>query len=72
MLSDFHGKLDKELGPRRILHIKECEVCGFDEIYYVDPETNKQIGMACEGCNFIRRFVDSTKTQSKGSSLIRH
>ena len=70
MLSDFQANLDKQLGPRRILHIKECEVCGFDEIYYVDPETNKQIGMACEGCNFIR-IVDSTKTQSKGSSLIR-
>lgn len=56
MLSDFSTKLDKEIGPRRILHVKECEICGYNEFYFIDPETNKQIGMACEGCNYIKRF----------------
>ena len=56
MLIDFEAKLDKLLGPRKILHTKECEVCGHDEIFYIDLQTNKQIGMACEGCNYIQSF----------------
>ena len=56
MKSDFEAKLEKLLGPRKILHTKECEICGHDEIYYIDPQTNQQIGMACEGCNYIRRY----------------
>ncbi|QEY22944.1 acyltransferase [Psychrobacillus sp. AK 1817] len=49
------------MGPRKILHIKECEICGYNEYYFIDPETNKQLGMACEGCNYIKRFEFNSK-----------
>jgi len=54
--SNFDIELDKILGPRNIFHIMECYICGFDEIYFSDSETNQQIGVACEGCNYIKKF----------------
>lgn len=56
MQPDFDSELDNILGPRKIFHIMECEICGFDEIYFQDPETAQQIGVACEGCHYIKKF----------------
>ncbi|WP_144512789.1 acyltransferase [Bacillus sp. FJAT-22090] len=56
MQLNFDMKLDNILGTRKAFHIMECEICGFDEIYYKDPKTNQQIGVACEGCNYIKKF----------------
>ena len=52
----FDVLLDALLGPREHLHEMECSVCGYDEIYYQDPETKQQIGRACKGCNFVQKF----------------
>ena len=52
----FNSLLDILLGPRVVLHKVECSVCGFDEVYYLDSITLKQIGRACESCNFIQKF----------------
>ncbi|MFC4322592.1 acyltransferase [Litchfieldia salsa] len=52
----FESLLDAIFGPREILHVMECSVCGFNEVYYIDAETNVQIGRACQGCNFVQRF----------------
>ncbi|MCM3569389.1 acyltransferase [Neobacillus mesonae] len=52
----FEVLLDALLGEREILHSMECPVCGFDEIYYCDPVTLKQLGRACQGCNFVQKF----------------
>jgi hypothetical protein len=48
--------LDAILGPRKILHIMECPVCGFDEVYYIHLETEEQIGRACTTCSFVQKF----------------
>jgi predicted nucleic-acid-binding Zn-ribbon protein len=52
----FENLLDILLGNRGIFHIIECSVCGFDEIYYDDPLTKKQIGRACKNCSFVETF----------------
>lgn len=52
----FEFLLDALLGPREILHTMECPVCGFDEIYYRNPVTKKQLGRGCQGCNFVQKF----------------
>ncbi|WP_042354235.1 hypothetical protein [Bacillus rubiinfantis] len=52
----FELLLDTLIGPREILHTMECPVCGFDEVYYRDPITKKQLGRACCGCNFVQKF----------------
>jgi predicted nucleic-acid-binding Zn-ribbon protein len=52
----FENLLDAVFGVRKIFHVIECEVCGFDEIYYEDVETSKLIGRACSQCNFVQKF----------------
>ncbi|MBY0098846.1 acyltransferase [Mesobacillus maritimus] len=52
----FENLLDALFGEREILHVLECSICGFDEIYYVDSTTKKQIGRACCGCQFVQKF----------------
>jgi predicted nucleic-acid-binding Zn-ribbon protein len=52
----FEGLLDTLLNEREVFHVVECEVCGFDEIYYKDPWSGKQIGRACKRCQFVQRF----------------
>ncbi|MHC0037580.1 acyltransferase [Pseudoneobacillus sp. C159] len=52
----FNALLDAVFGPCTIFHVIECSICGFDEIYYQDTETNKVIGKACAGCNFVQKF----------------
>lgn len=49
----FEVLLDAILGPREMFYHMECHVCGSVEIYYQDPETKKQIGFACRGCNWV-------------------
>ncbi len=56
MLRGFHDLLDEHFGPRKALHSVECPVCGADEVYYLNEQTGKQIGRACEGCYFIQKF----------------
>ncbi|KAA9013801.1 acyltransferase [Niallia endozanthoxylica] len=53
---NFEFVLDALFGKREILHAMECSICGFDEIYYIDAMTNKQIGRACKECNFVQKF----------------
>ncbi len=52
----FEYLLDAILGPREILHEMECQVCGFNEVYYKDPHTGEQTGRACQSCNFVQKF----------------
>ncbi len=54
----FENLLDVLLGPREILHDMECSVCGYEEVYYINPISRKQIGRACKGCNFVQTFND--------------
>jgi hypothetical protein len=58
----FELLLDIVLGEREILHIMDCPVCEFEEVYYKDPVTQKQIGRACCECNFVQKF-DFQKTE---------
>lgn len=53
---NFDYLLNALFGDREVLHALECSVCGFDEIYYIDPSTKKQIGRACQGCQFVQKF----------------
>jgi hypothetical protein len=52
----FEYLLDALLGQRELLHAMECQICGYDEIYYNHPSTGKQIGRACGGCQFVQVF----------------
>jgi hypothetical protein len=52
----FENLLNAVLGQREILHIKECEICGYDEIYFIDTHTEKQIGRACHECRLVQKF----------------
>jgi predicted nucleic-acid-binding Zn-ribbon protein len=52
----FENLLDAVFGIRKIFHVAECEVCGFDEVYYEDAETKKLVGRACSHCNFVQKF----------------
>jgi hypothetical protein len=52
----FNFLLDALFGHREVLHAMECSVCGQDEVYYLDAETKRQIGRACEGCNYVQKF----------------
>jgi hypothetical protein len=52
----FNLLLDVVLGKREILHIIECPVCSLEEVYYKDPDTNKQLGRACSHCNYVQKF----------------
>jgi hypothetical protein len=52
----FEYLLNAMFDEREVLHAMECQICGFDEIYFKDPSTGKQIGRACEGCNFVQKF----------------
>ncbi len=52
----FENLLNVVLGQREILHIIECPVCEFDEVYYKSPLTNEQLGRACSKCNFVQKF----------------
>nr|WP_309098419.1 acyltransferase [Fredinandcohnia onubensis] len=52
----FELILDVVFGPREVFHDMECSVCGYSEIYYIDPVTRKQIGRACSGCGFFQKF----------------
>lgn len=52
----FEYLLNALFGSREILHVIECEVCGFDETYFKDPQTGKQLGRACQGCGFVQKF----------------
>lgn len=54
--NDFVLLLDTIIGPRNIFHVMECDICGWNEIYYQHPETKVQIGFACEGCNYVKKF----------------
>jgi len=54
---DFEFFLDEIIGTRELFHTMECHVCGFDEVYFQHPFTKKQIGFACEGCNFAYVFT---------------
>lgn len=56
MQSDFNQLLDNVIGPRLIFHVMECYICGYDEIYYQHPDTQEQIGHACEGCYYVKPF----------------
>jgi len=60
--SDFLMKLDHVFGQRQIFHVMECSICGYDEFYFQHPETKAQIGLACEGCNYIFRFEEHFQT----------
>uniref|UniRef100_A0A1S2MFH0 Uncharacterized protein n=1 Tax=Anaerobacillus isosaccharinicus TaxID=1532552 RepID=A0A1S2MFH0_9BACI len=53
---NFKNLLDITLGPRRIFHVTECSICGFEETYYKEPETMEFIGRACANCHSIQRF----------------
>lgn len=53
---EFINLLDTVIGPRTIFHHMECEICGFDLIYYQDPETRTQNGVACEHCNYVKKY----------------
>ncbi|WP_010677053.1 hypothetical protein [Bacillus timonensis] len=55
----FELLLDAVFGPREVLHDLECTVCGHNELYYIHPQTGKQIGRACEECNFFQKFDDN-------------
>lgn len=52
----FGYLLDAVFGQREVLHAIECSICGDDEIYYLDAQTKKQIGRACQGCNYVQKF----------------
>lgn len=65
---DFEFFLDEIIGPREHFHTMECHVCGFDEVYYQHPFTKKQIGFACEGCNFVY-VVTSEKVNSHSKTF---
>ena len=52
----FENLLNAVFGHREILHIMECEICGQDEIYFEDAHIGKQIGRACNGCQFVQKF----------------
>jgi predicted nucleic-acid-binding Zn-ribbon protein len=52
----FNYLLSILFGETEVLYSIECPVCGFDEVYYKDKVTGKQIGRACEGCNFVQKF----------------
>jgi ribosomal protein S27E len=52
----FELLLDTIIGPREYFHVMECHLCGFDEIYYQHPITKEQVGMACKGCNYVKKF----------------
>ena len=52
----FENLLNVVFGHREILHIMECEICGYDEIFFKDAHTGKQIGRACNGCQFVQKF----------------
>lgn len=52
----FENLLNALFGEREILHVLECSICGFDEIYYIDTLSRKQIGRACQGCQFVQKF----------------
>ncbi|WP_134704901.1 acyltransferase [Ammoniphilus sp. YIM 78166] len=52
----FKYLLDALFGPREILYALECTICGDDEVYFLDPKTQKQIGRACQGCNYVQKF----------------
>jgi len=53
---EFELLLDAILGERKIFHIIECPICGWEEIYYENQVTKRLIGRACPHCNFIERF----------------
>ena len=53
----FENLLNVVFGQREVLHIMECEICGYDEIYFKDAYTGKQIGRACNGCQFVQKFI---------------
>lgn len=65
----FENLLNAIFGPREILHDMECSVCGDSEIYYINPETNKQIGRACRGCNFVQTFESDIELNGKSDSF---
>ncbi|UOQ45384.1 acyltransferase [Halobacillus salinarum] len=56
---NFERFLDLTLGPRYVLHVIECSVCSFDEVYYSHPVTHKTIGRACSNCQFLQVFEPS-------------
>lgn len=62
---DFKITLDVLIGPREHFHILECHVCGFDEVYFQHPFTKNQIGVACEGCNFVYVFNSENEVYSQ-------
>ena len=53
---DFKYLLDVTLGEREIFYVIECSICGFDEIYYKNPQTKTFIGRACATCNCVQQF----------------
>lgn len=61
---DFEISLNVLMGPREHFHVMECQVCGFDEVYYQHPFTKKQIGVACEGCNYVYTFDSEVDSRS--------
>ncbi|WP_093059363.1 acyltransferase [Psychrobacillus sp. OK028] len=58
MQPDFSLQLDQIFGPRQIFHVMECYTCGYNEYYFQHPKTKKQIGVVCEGCNYICSFEE--------------
>jgi hypothetical protein len=68
---DFEFFLDSLMGPRELFHIMECQVCGFDEIYFQHPFSKKQIGVACEGCNFVY-VLNSEQVYSLSKTVIQN
>ena len=61
---DFEISLNSLMGPREHFHVMECQVFGFDEVYYQHPFTKKQIGVACEGCNYVYTFDSKVDSRS--------
>lgn len=52
----FELVLDAILGKRELFHVIDCTICGYEEIYYVEPESKQQIGKACSHCGFVQKF----------------
>lgn len=52
----FEDYVQSTLGNCEIYRFGKCTVCGNEEVYYVETETNELVGRACEICNHIQSF----------------
>lgn len=69
----FENLLNALLGEREVFHVMECQVCGFDEVYYKNPYNGEQIGRACKKCQFVQKFDFNKKSERtpQYSSILR-